>query len=155
MHLAQRVAWKTTDPTAQSVCLFGRSLTMQHTATGWSSSYIPGGGYHHVAKLSPLPFDADIFYSCGDGLQSMSPPRQFRTAPLASTSFQPFRMAIYGDMGWKGGKQRPTPLFPPGGVYANWSATQTQQLLTTLTLAQDSSAIDLVWHVGDISYADV
>ncbi len=146
-----RVAWKTADA-APSMCVFGASPTsLNQTASGTSTNYIGNGGWHHVVKLAGLPYASKVYYSCGNGADFMSIPFGVTTAPKPAWEFAPFTMAIFGDMGWRNASVRPTPdNFH--GLFSNWSATQTQQYLSGLTA---SGAIDMVWHVGDISYADV
>lgn len=71
-----------------------------------------------------------------------STPSFYKPVPLISA-------AIFGDWGYLDSKSRPT--LDVGGLEKNWSASLTRQLLQKL---QDENAIDFVWNVGDIGYAD-
>ena len=145
-----RVAWRTSS-SAPSTCVWGASSgSMTHSADGASVEYLPGHGFHHITKLSPLLASTSYVYSCGG-----SAPRSFTTAPPAGAPAN-FSAVIFGDWGYLDSVLRP-PSIPVGGIDANWSASLTRELLETLGPNGPGGADlanDFTWIVGDIAYAD-
>lgn len=145
-----RVAWKTNNATAQTVCVYGTSPSaLTFTARGSAVQYLSsGGGFHHVCKLTNLTTGTPWWYSCGDGTPANSNPPVSFTTPAPS---DPVRLAVFGDWGYEDSVLRPMAV-DAGGLSKNWSASLTRDLLTTL---QARGAISSgVYHVGDIGYAD-
>ena len=145
-----RVAWRTA-ASAPSTCVWGASSgSMTHSADGASVEYLPGHGFHHITKLSPLLASTSYVYSCGG-----SAPRSFTTAPPAGPPAN-FSALLFGDWGYLDSSRR-APSIPVGGIDANWSASLTRELLETLGPNGPGGA-DLAnaftWIVGDIAYAD-
>jgi len=145
-----RVAWKTA-AAAPSACAWGpTSASMTSNATGASVEYLPGHGFHHAVKLSPLSASTTYFYSCGG-----SAPRAIVTAPPAGAPAS-FSAMIFGDWGYLDSTLRP-PSIPVDGMQTNWSASLTRELLETLGPNGPGGAAasyNFSWIVGDIAYAD-
>ena len=119
------------------------------SATGTSKQYLAGYGYHHVVRLGGLSPATKYDYQCGnasatDGLSAVHTFTSTKPPGQTSTSL------IFGDMGWESSAERGSPL-PVGGLETNWSATLSRELMERLNI---QGAYDLVWHVGDIGYAD-
>jgi hypothetical protein len=140
---AFRVAWKTNNSTA-SVCSYGTLPSAQNaTVSGSSAQYLPGYGYHHVAKLTSLQPDTTYYYKCGDGAANMGPVFSFQSAPPAGVATN-FSTVIFGDMGWLDSVTR-GPMLPFGGLQSNWSATLTRELMESLLVGKRA---DMLWLVG-------
>ena len=107
-------------------------------------SYFPGGGYYHHVLLQDLTPSAVYTYSCA-GSAAFS-----FTAPPAASVFAPFSMAVFGDWGYLGSKER-GPSLPVGGLSSNWSAVPVRELLEDL---KDAGKISMILHAGDLVYAD-
>ena len=118
---------------------------MNTTVNGTSASYLPGFGYHHVAKMAPLASDQTYYYSCGS-TGALSTVNSFRSSPAGPNNFS---MAIFGDWGWLNSTAR-WGIIPVDGLDTNWSASLTHTLLTDLVAKK---AISSVWLVGDLGYA--
>lgn len=145
-----RVGWKT-DAAAPSACLWGATAAgMTANATGTSVEYLPGHGFHHAVKLSPLSASTAYVYSCGG-----SAPRTFVTAPPAGAPAN-FSAMIFGDWGYLDSTLR-NPTISVDGMEKNWSASLTRELLETLGPNGPGgvgASYDFTWLVGDIAYAD-
>ena len=144
-----RVGWKT-NVQAASTCRYGLSAAaLNSTATGTSTSYFPGGGYHHVVRLGGLAAGKQYFYACGNTTApgGLTPTNSFFSAASPGT---PVNALVFGDMGYLGSAERGSPL-PVGGLDTNWSATVSRELMETL---RTEKQFDLVWHTGDIGYSD-
>merc|ERR1711968_399413 len=143
------VSWFTLNTSSAPSVKYGTSSgNLDKIATGKTKVYLSGHGYHHHAVLNSIPEGSvQIFYKVGDSTANVwdSDERSFRTA---KTRDQPFSMSIFGDMGFEDSKQRRVVL---PGLEKDWSATYSRQTLENL---KDQKLIDLVWHVGDIGYAD-
>lgn len=143
------VSWFTLNTSSAPSVKYGTSSgNLDKIATGKTKVYLSGHGYHHHAVLNSIPEGSvQIFYKVGDSTANVwdSDERSFRTA---KTRNQPFSMSIFGDMGFEDSKQRRVVL---PGLEKDWSATYSRQTLENL---KDQKLIDLVWHVGDIGYAD-
>ncbi len=119
------------------------------TANGTASQYLSGYGYHHKVTLNNLPPGTRITYRCGCGMtQTWSEYYQFTSAQSSTSPTYPFGIALYGDMGYLGQKERPFVL-PFSGLPHNWTAVPTRNRLEAL-----KATYDTVWHLGDIGYAD-
>ena len=142
-----RVAWRTA-AAAPSTCVWGATnASMTSSAGGASVEYLPGHGFHHIVKLSPLLASTSYVYSCGG-----SAPRAFTTAPPVGAPAN-FSAVVFGDWGYLDSARR-APSIPVGGIDANWSASLTRELLETLGPngpgGVDASN-DFTWIVGDIA----
>jgi phosphodiesterase/alkaline phosphatase D-like protein len=110
---------------------------------------LPGYGSHHKALLSGLELESTYYYSCGDSTE-MSDVLNFRTAPAKGTT-APLRFAVFGDMGYENSTSRPMGVLGSVTTAKNWSASFSRD---TLENWMNNDEIDLVYHVGDIGYAD-
>lgn len=146
-----RIAWFTHDlPSSPSTVKFGTApgqLTESVSASSPPAQYLKGHGYHHVVALLDLHPSTTYYYKVGnDG--EWSSEWSFKTAPASSNEAQ-FSMSIFGDIGYLDSDQRPMTLHDIGGLEKTWSATVSRNRLEDL-----KPDLDLVWIVGDISYAD-
>eukprot|EP01060_Flectonema_neradi_P033330 TRINITY_DN5578_c0_g1_i1.p1 TRINITY_DN5578_c0_g1~~TRINITY_DN5578_c0_g1_i1.p1 ORF type:complete len:470 (+),score=101.07 TRINITY_DN5578_c0_g1_i1:66-1412(+) len=137
------IGWYTENEVS-GVVKFGLSPSeLQQNATGDSKQYYADHGYHHNAVLPNLKPNTKYYYQIeGDEIRS------FKSAPTGTD--ETFSVSIIGDMGWLGSKERPMKI-DGGGLKKNWSAVPTRVQLEKM-LRNDE--FDLVWHVGDIAYAD-
>ena len=98
-------------------------------ATGRQIQYLRSGGWNHHVVLDGLVPDAVYYYSvCGEARV-----RHFRTVPDASTRELSF--AVWGDLGGAG----------------NGLGDHTMAFLKERV---ESHNVSLLWHAGDVGYAD-
>ncbi|EDQ89016.1 uncharacterized protein MONBRDRAFT_25809 [Monosiga brevicollis MX1] len=146
------VTWYTANVTSTSIVRYGTlasgSLTSQASATTAPQSYLDGHGFHHVVRVLNLQPATEYMYQVGDQTDGWSDTFVFRSAP--ATSDVPVSFALFGDMGYLGSAERPM-VVATGGLQKNWSAVPVRTLLESL---KDTKAIDFIWHLGDIGYAD-
>lgn len=71
--------------------------------------------------------------------------------PRRADSTEPIRLAVFGDMGYLDSVQRKMGILGSVTMAHNWSATFSRELLEDM---KDTNAVDMVWHVGDVGYAD-
>eukprot|EP01114_Cavostelium_apophysatum_P015648 TRINITY_DN430_c0_g1_i1.p1 TRINITY_DN430_c0_g1~~TRINITY_DN430_c0_g1_i1.p1 ORF type:complete len:462 (+),score=34.89 TRINITY_DN430_c0_g1_i1:136-1386(+) len=96
-------------------------------ASGWS-------GTLHTATMTGLNPDTKYFYRCGDVEKNLwSAEFSFHTPLPKGPAKSPSRFAVYGDMGLGG----------------NSSVT-----VKSIVQMQQNNMLDVVLHVGDISYCD-
>jgi hypothetical protein len=107
-------------------------------------SYFPGRGFYHHVLLTSVPYSTRVTYTCAGG-----PAFSFVSAPPAAT-FTPFSMAVFGDWGYLGSKER-GPSLPTGGLQTNWSAVPVRELMEGLVV---NGSVQLVLHAGDVGYQD-
>ena len=144
-----RIMWFTRDAAAISLCNFGSSLSLGTEVVGVQKTYLENYGSHHVVHLEHLEQDSTYYYSVGDN-STMSQIFSFRTSPSSSQS-KAISIAVYGDMGWLDSVSRPMGVLGSITMSGNWSATFSRQLLEKMN---NNHEIDLVFHVGDVGYAD-
>jgi hypothetical protein len=144
-----RVAWFTNESTLNSVVQYGVSDTTEYSASGTSETYLDGGGSHHVVLLDSLKRDTKYVYAVGDGT-TMSEIFQFSTPPEQSAT-RDINLAVFGDMGYLDSVARPVGVLGTKAMAGNWSAVFSRD---TLEQWKNSGEIDMVWHVGDVGYAD-
>eukprot|EP01060_Flectonema_neradi_P040331 TRINITY_DN914_c0_g2_i1.p1 TRINITY_DN914_c0_g2~~TRINITY_DN914_c0_g2_i1.p1 ORF type:complete len:455 (+),score=120.35 TRINITY_DN914_c0_g2_i1:59-1423(+) len=138
------VGWYTKDK-ADHVVKFGTSPTaLTQTATGTARQYFKDHGYHHFVDLENLTPNTKYYYQINGDKEV----RSFKSAPVGNDAT--FSMSIFGDMGWLGSKQRPM-IIKADGLEKNWTAVPTRVQQEKLFRNGD---IDMVWHLGDIAYAD-
>eukprot|EP00038_Savillea_parva_P018274 m.22861 g.22861 ORF g.22861 m.22861 type:complete len:487 (+) comp4035_c0_seq1:39-1499(+) len=129
------------------------ACTPTTSSTATTRQYLDNHGYHHHAYLTGLSPASPYTYAVGS---QESPPNGTNAVtfsfivPDSRPNRGPFSVSLFGDMGWLGSKQRPD-LVPFGGLQKNWSAVGTRETVERL---KDAQAIDFVWHLGDIAYAD-
>ncbi|EGD74899.1 iron/zinc purple acid phosphatase-like protein [Salpingoeca rosetta] len=122
------VSWQTHTRTATSVVRYGlNSTALTMHATGNCSSYYATFD-HHVVLHNLLP-KTRYYYQVGDATGGWSKVFSFVSAPLSSRDM-PINFAVWGDLG-----------------VVNGDST-----LAFLNNIKDN--IDLMWHAGDIAYAD-
>jgi len=145
---AMRVMWFTNETTHPSICKFGVSNVDESSARGSAETYLENYGSHHVVLIDNLKSGTKYQYSVGDGT-TMSETLEFTTMPADST--EAITLAVFGDMGYLDSVARPVGILGSKTMAGNWSATFTRE---TLERWKDNKEIDLVWHVGDVGYAD-
>lgn len=126
------ISWATSGATTSSTVHYGTSEDLLKTAVaaaGDVRNYIGRNHYHHVT-LAGLAPSTRYYYKAGDDSGGWSVIRSFPTAPAAG---QPFTASVFGDWGYG----------------TDGHAVDTLHALNTLT-----KDVDLVLHLGDISYAD-
>jgi hypothetical protein len=106
--------------------------------------YVKNNGYHYHGTMTGLTAGGAYSYVVGTAPTTAN----FTFTAPNSDPTQPFGVAIYGDMGWLGSKQRPDHI-PTGGLVKNWTAVGTR---ATVEKLKDEKLIDFVWHLGDIAY---
>lgn len=146
-----RVAWYTQDlPQSAAAVQYGvasGSLAERANATSPPRQYLKGYGYHHVVDLLGLSPGQRYFYKVGSDAGQWSEEWSFRAAP-APAKGNKVSMAVFGDWGYLDSKQRPMEI-TIAGLEKNWSATLTRERLEALR-----GQLDMIWHLGDIGYAD-
>eukprot|EP01035_Chromulina_nebulosa_P020343 gene20343-26406_t len=123
------VSWQTTNNTITSVVKYGlNSNDYVNEVSGVSSSYYET--YHHHAVLPDLIPSTTYYYIVGDESGGWSAEYSFVSAPLSSQLRNDFSFAVFADLGSVNGQY-------------------------TISLVESMKEdIDLVWHGGDVSYAD-
>lgn len=125
------ISWQTIDDTATSMVKYGTDQTnLAFVATGSSSSYF--STYDHHVVLENLEVNTKYFYQCGDDSAGWSNIHSFTSAPKSTDDYTELTIAVIGDMG------------------TNYSEN-TIALLNSLGSVNEYK---LIWHLGDISYAD-
>lgn len=122
------VSWQTHVRTNTSTVQYGlsnSSLSME--AVGQCSSYYATFDHHVI--LQNLQPSMRYFYRVGDAKGGWSPIFSFLTAPLSSPNM-PLDFAVWGDLGVVNGGS------------------------TMAFLERIRDSISLMWHAGDIAYAD-
>jgi hypothetical protein len=124
------VSWVTQGDTTLSTVQYGtESGNLQYSATGDSSSYWES--FHHHVVLKDLTPATTYYYRVGDIEGGFSTEFKFKSAPVSSRDM-PLKFAVFGDLGLVNGD-------------------------SSLALLKDwteKEAVELVWHGGDVSYAD-
>lgn len=139
------VSFKSNETSTPLTCMYGLGSNMSLTSSPSTvKSYFPGRGFYHHVLLSSLDFSEQYSYSCGGG------PVFYFTSPPNPNAFSPFSLAVLGDWGYLGSKER-GPSIHTGGLAQNWSAVPVRTLLEGL---KNNGLIDMILHTGDISYAD-
>lgn len=123
------VSWQTESDTSTSTVRYGTAPgEYTATVTGYSLSYYET--FHHHAVLPALSPRTQYYYIVGDENGSWSKEFTFTSAPLSSLEEQSLTFAVFADLG-----------------VVNGDST-----INYLKGIQNSTA--LIWHGGDISYAD-
>jgi hypothetical protein len=123
------VSWQTSENTGSSTVKFGlASNQYSDSAVGSSASYYETFNHHVV--LEDLEPDTWYYYVVGDNQGGFSKEYKFRTAPLSSST-RSFKFGVFADLGTSHGES-------------------TLNYLSN-TMKDD---VSLVWHGGDVSYAD-
>jgi hypothetical protein len=105
-------------------------LTLDKEEKGETKHYDPSITWFHHVVLKKLERNTRYYWQVVTGDEKVySPIMSFETAPEVGEE-KPFRFAVYGDFGL--GNFEPT--------------------MNSLRLIKDS--FDLVWHIGDLAYAD-
>ena len=127
-HNSMTVSWQTEKATATSVVKYGKkSGVYDQTASGSCSTYYKT--FDHHVTLGELAPETEYFYVVGDSTDGYSVEKAFRSA--ATTQLRGnFSFAVFADLGVVNGES------------------------TTAYLKTIKDDIKLVWHGGDISYAD-
>lgn len=144
------INWFTQDQTATSTVRFGlsnTSLTKQMQSPKPARQYLKDFGFHHSVTLPDLSPATVYYYQVGDTASGWSSINHFTSAPDVPS--HSYNVALFGDMGYLGSKERPLLLPPWAGLEKNWSAVPTRALLERLR-----GQLDMLLLVGDISYAD-
>lgn len=119
------------------------------TAQGGAVSYLEGNGFHHTVQLTAgLQPEATYSYRVGDATAGWSETFKFVAPPARQDAS--FGVAMFGDMGWLGSKERPM-VIVLDGLERNWTAVPSRARLEAL---KDAGEYQMVWNLGDIAYAD-
>jgi len=148
-----RVAWYTQDlPSSASTVKYGLKsgvLSSHVSATNAPAQYLKHHGFHHVVAVLDLTPATRYYYSVGNDADGWSAEWSFKTAPSGDAAAKTqITVSVFGDHGWLDSEQRPMEI-ARDGLVKNWSATLTRTRLEAL-----KDELDMVFIVGDISYAD-
>ena len=122
------ISWQTISKTTTSTVKYGVSASsLNLKATGSSSSYYET--YHHHVTLNVLDPATTYYYQVGDETGGFSEQLKFTSAPNGSTK-RSFSYAVFGDLG-------------------TYNGNATMNYMTSI-----KDTVDLVWHSGDVGYAD-
>jgi len=138
------VSWATSIKTDSSTCIYGTEFEQQASGT---QTFLLLQWHHHV-KLTHLKPSVRYNYKCGDHAGGWSEAFSFKTGPdpsMANHKFQDntpgsFSASVFGDWGYG----------------TNGNAVDTRAALEDLVRppSNDRAALELIWHLGDIAYAD-
>eukprot|EP00730_Choanoeca_flexa_P015560 TRINITY_DN7174_c0_g1_i1.p1 TRINITY_DN7174_c0_g1~~TRINITY_DN7174_c0_g1_i1.p1 ORF type:complete len:483 (+),score=102.42 TRINITY_DN7174_c0_g1_i1:1170-2618(+) len=147
-----RVAWFTEDSTINSTVQYGLKssgeLSQSACNLNGPRQYLGDHGYHHVAEMTLSMPGEEYLYRVGNEEGGWS--SVFTTKAPITDPEHSFGVSVFGDMGWLGSKERPM-VVTVAGLKKNWTAVPTRQVMEDL---KNEQAIDMVWHLGDIGYAD-
>eukprot|EP00049_Salpingoeca_infusionum_P008354 m.136043 g.136043 ORF g.136043 m.136043 type:complete len:462 (-) comp13988_c0_seq1:268-1653(-) len=125
---AMRISWLTVSTTQTSTVKWGTSATaLTHTSVGNASVYYET--FNHHAKIGPLSPSTTYYYQVGDATGGFSDVLSFQSAPLSTPNAR-LDFAVWGDL---------------GGLHTGPTQTYLENI---------KNNISLMWHVGDIAYAD-
>ena len=145
-------AWFTQDTASSeveySVTAIDGTVT-NGTANGTSTQYLDDHGYHHAVRATGWPADAKVTYRVGSDADGWSPYFSTRMAPDKDTD-RTIKLSVFGDMGYSDSDHRKM-IVTADGLVKTWSAEYSRQTLEAL---KNNGDIEMVWHVGDIGYAD-
>ena len=134
------VSWTTLQNTSTHTVQWGvgsaPGTPLPSSSNGWSRTYTHGGwiGIVHTAIMTDLEPGMPYTYRVGDANGGWSRTWNFTTLPTnAGTTQRPMRLLNIGDMG-----------------YSNDS----DATVAALEAEIDAGTVDLLLHVGDVSYAD-
>lgn len=131
------IMWNTKLMTETSVCNWGLTSTkLDKTTIGSSAVYYIT--HNHEVTLSDLKADTVYYYSCGDANRGFSEVRSFRTAPRSEDLRENWSFAFFADL----------------GVVNGAPTTDYVGSMTSATTDGEQDGIRLVWHGGDVGYAD-
>lgn len=123
------VSWNTKGSTPTSVLKYGKSSGSYSSSTqGTSASYYET--YNHNVVSDVVEPDTLYYYVVGDEENGWSEELTFRSAPLSSKLRNDFSFFVFGDLGVVNGD--------PTNEY----------------IKKNKENVKLVWHSGDVSYAD-
>ncbi len=148
------VCWFTVANTTSTV-KFGSSPNSLDTKVSSSSppkQYLneEGAGFHHCVRLMSLQTRTEYFYKVGsEETDEWSDVKKFTT--FSNSPDENFTVAVFGDMGYLGSKERKFHIPAIHGLHSNWSAVPTRALLESFHMKQ---RMDMMFIAGDISYAD-
>lgn len=129
------VSWNTKHRTTSSTVRYGRRPGVYtERATGSASAYYETYN-HHVVLPSLLP-GTRYYYTVGDELGGWSEEQSFTSAPAASELRGNFSFFVFGDLGVVNGEH------------------SLEYLRTHTDRNKDPDNAALIWHAGDVSYAD-
>jgi hypothetical protein len=123
------VSWNTKSNTATSIVKYGvASGRYDQASSGSASAYYKT--YNHHVVLSALQPSTNYYYIVGDDASGWSKEMHFRSAPLSNDLRGNFSFIVFGDL----------------GVF---NGDPTKDYIKSI-----SKDVQLVWHAGDVSYAD-
>lgn len=139
------VSWFTQEFTL-SVVQYGLAPgKLDQVSKGSSMQYLVEYGYHHHVVLSNLVANSIYYYRVGPVWSDVF---HFRTAP--NSPDVTLSISVFGDLGYLDSVQRPMEVVF-SYLVKDWSAMETRRQIENLYSA---GAIDFIWHIGDIGYAD-
>lgn len=121
------------------------ALLQRASAARQPVQYLADSGYHHRVDVLDLAPGTTYFYAVGSDEGGWSDTWSFKTK---ARDAQEVTLAAFGDLGYEDSNKRPTRI-NAFDMVKNWSASVTRGRLEAL-----KDDIDLVWHLGDIGYAD-
>jgi hypothetical protein len=123
------ISWFTESVTLTTTVKYGTaSGTYSSSAKGTISTYYTT--FHHHAVLSALKPSTKYYYIVGDEIGGFSEEYQFTSAPLSSKFSGEFSFLTFGDLGLHHGDS------------------------STSFIKSMKDSVNLIWHAGDIGYAD-
>lgn len=123
------VSWHTENQTPSSTVKYGTAPGVySYTVQGTGSTYYRT--WNHHAVLNTLSPNTKYYYIVGDESAGWSQEHSFVSAPLASNLRGNFSFFIFGDLGVVNGD--------PSNNY----------------IKANKDSVNLIWHAGDVSYAD-
>lgn len=127
------VSWNTANPTCSRVRFGLNSGEYTEERDGDQNQYWES--WNHHVSLGELKPDTQYFYQAGCG-ENWSEEKSFTSAPLTSSlESEPWDFIAFGDLGVVNGKP-------------------TADYMDKIMHAKNNSDIKLVWHAGDVGYAD-
>ena len=161
-----RIAWFTEGPITNSTAEYSSDPTqLSFTSTATTRQYLSGHGYHHVAFLNCSQFIGSattaIYYRVGSSYNnSFSKVFSFSLAKFSANATTV--VSMFGDLGYEDSASRKKiimeieseQLQQPSAQrqlleVKDWSATFTRNKIEEI-----KDKIDMVFHAGDIGYAD-
>ena len=125
------VSWTTRGETAGGVVFGLEADALDRNASGASATYLES--FQHTAVLGGLEPATRYHFKVGGGSRGLwSDVFSFTTAKAAGAAYEPFRVAVLGDLGRR--------QYGGGDVLDS--------------LGEHRGDFDFLWHLGDIGYAD-
>ena len=136
---SMNIMWNTKVSTSTTIAKYGlQSGNLDEIAKGDNSAYYIT--YNHQVTLGELKADTVYYYSVGDEDGGFSEERSFRTAPLSNNLRNNWSFAYLADLGVVNG--------------ASTTEYIGKMLPSSTENDEKDNGVRLVWHGGDVGYAD-